>query len=113
MSFSRSSVIQFPSVVALFKNFLRAGVLKKRSRTITVVPSGTPASSKERFFPPFITYLYPKSDVAVLVISSTFDTAATEARASPRNPSDEMLIRSSALFILLVACRIKALGILS
>ena len=49
----------------------------------------------------------------VLVISSTWETAAILESASPRNPRDAMCSRSSTFSILLVAWRRKASGICS
>ena len=47
----------------------------------------------------------PRSSSAMRVLSVTCATAAIEASASPRNPMVCRLKRSSALRILLVACR--------
>ena len=49
--------------------------------------------------------------LAVFVISSTCDTAAILASASPLKPRDETAIRSSIDLILLVACLLNAISI--
>ena len=90
--------------------FSRAGVLKNRSRTIMVVPTGPPASSRLRTVPPSRVRAAPKSRSAVRVTTSTRDTAAMAARASPRNPRVPMASRSYSLRILLVAWRRKAVS---
>ena len=92
-----------------FKNFLLAGVLKKRFLTINVVPSGTPTSSKLFSSPPSITYLIPVRSPFVLVISSTWPTAAILDNASPLKPKDETDTKSSADIILLVEWRRNAI----
>ena len=58
--------------------------------------------------PPSITYRVPVSSLAVLVISSTWATAAMLESASPRKPSEEICVRSSTEVILLVAWRRNA-----
>ena len=103
---ARSSMykpILAPSVIALLRNFCLAGVLKKRSLTIMVVPSGAPISSSAISSPPSIQYRLPERESAVFVMSSTLDTAAMLERASPRNPRDAIESRSQASLILLVA----------
>ena len=69
---------------------------------MTVVPSGSPASSMEISFPPLILYMVPVMESFVFVHNSTLETAAILERASPRNPKDVTNDRSSALLILLV-----------
>src|ERR1700723_3759643 len=64
------------SVDSAFKNFLRAGVLKKRSRTVIDVPSGSPASSTRAIFPPLISMMVPEMRVL-----------ATEPEGDPLKPS--------------------------
>ena len=73
-----------------------------------VVPTGAPISSHDISFPPCIWYLSPVTSSEVLVIISTWATAAILARASPLNPKDEILRRSSTVTSLLVACRKNA-----
>ena len=105
---SISELIYAPSVAGVFKNFFLAGVLKKRHLDINVVPSGAPTSSILFSSPPSIRYLTPVTASAVFVISSTCDTAAILESASPLNPREDTVIRSSAFLILLVVCFKKA-----
>ena len=79
-----------------------AGILKNKSFTRNVVPSGAPISSLETSLEPSIRYRVPVRASAVLVINSTLATAAMLESASPLNPSECTHIRSSALRILLV-----------
>ena len=90
------------------RNFLRAGVLKKRSRTVIEVPSGSPASSTRAIFPPLISTTVPDSSSAARVSSRSRETDAIEGRASPRKPNVATLSRSSAFLIFDVAWRSKA-----
>ena len=69
-----------------------------------VVPPGAPISSLDISLPPCIWYLRPVTSSAVLVIISTWATAAILASASPRKPREEILRRSSTVTSLLVAC---------
>ena len=92
------------------KNFRLAGVLKKRFLEINVVPSGAPISSRPFSSPPSILYLDPVRLPEVFVISSTWETAAILESASPRNPREETVSRSSAVRILLVEWRRNANG---
>ena len=101
------------SVTSFFRNFILAGVLKNKSLTTIVVPNGHPASSIRVCSPAFIQYLVPVSSSGVRVSTSTAETAATEARASPRKPSVTIALRSSLYLILLVAWLINAAGISS
>ncbi len=94
--------------MAVFKNFRLTGVLKNKLRTIKVVPSGAPTSSKEVSFAPSRQRRVPVTLSLVLVTISTFDTAAMLESASPRKPILFRLIKSTTELILLVACRIKA-----
>ena len=48
------------SVGSDLRNLRRAGVLKKRSRTVMVVPAGRPASSTRRILPPAISMRVPE-----------------------------------------------------
>ena len=75
------------SVDSAFRNFFRAGVLKKRSRTVIEVPAGRPASSTRAIFPPLISMTVPAGSSAARVSSRKRDTEAIDGRASPRNPS--------------------------
>ena len=60
--------------------------------------------------PPSILYLDPVRLPEVFVISSTWETAAILESASPRNPREETVSRSSAVRILLVEWRKNANG---
>ena len=73
-----------------------------------VVPSGAPTSSEDFSWPPSMRYRTPVRPWLVLVITSTWDTAAMLERASPRKPREEMVNRSSTEEILLVEWRRKA-----
>ena len=92
------------SALSDFINFSLAGVLKKRSLTIIVVPSGHPVGTCSFVSPPWITVLLPVWLSFVFVITSILETDEILAKASPRNPSVSIYPRSSALCILLVAC---------
>ena len=96
------------SVAAVFKNLRLTGVLKNIFLIINVVPSGAPISSILFSTPPSIIYLVPVREPGVFVISSTCDTAAILDNASPLNPNDDTVIRSSIERILLVECLKKA-----
>src|SRR6202050_1676792 len=96
------------SVDSAFRNFLRAGVLKKRSRTVIEVPNGSPASSTRAIFPPLISTTVPAVSCSPRVSSRSRDTDAIAGSASPRNPSVATLSRSSAFLIFEVACRSNA-----
>ena len=99
-----------PSVLSRFMNFMRAGVLKNRSRTMMVVPSGQPASQRWVIFPASRCRLVPKGSPAARVSRSILDTAAMAARASPRKPRVPMASRSFSVRSLLVAWRRKAVS---
>ena len=92
-----------------FMNFIRAGVLKKRSRTRMVVPCGQPAGCCDVTTPPSRCRLTPSAS-AVFVSRSMRLTDEIAARASPRKPSVPMAARSSLVRILLVAWRRNAVG---
>ena len=96
------------SVDSAFRNFFRAGVLKKRSRTVIAVPSGRPASSTRKILPPLISTMVPEDSPRARVSSFSRETEAIEGKASPRNPSVATVSRSSALWIFEVAWRSKA-----
>ena len=90
------------SVLSERKYLSRAGVLKNKSLTEILVPFGEAASSCSFFsLPTKIARTPPK--LSLLVITSTWETAAIEAKASPRNPKVEMLNKSRSVAILLVA----------
>ena len=120
------------SVDSAFRNFFRAGVLKKRSRTVIDVPSGNPASSTRAILPPLISIIVPDLSIPeesgapflpsfgrsgdfsipeedpAQVSSRSRDTDAIEGSASPRNPRVATLSKSSASLIFDVACRSNA-----
>ncbi len=97
------------SVVSVRMNLRRAGVLKNRSRTSTVVPRGcaTGAAVSDRSEPSPCT-VQPVSASALQELSCNRDTEAILGSASPRNPRLPMRSRSSSDAILLVACRDSA-----
>src|SRR5216683_608820 len=66
------------SVDSAFKNFLRAGVLKKRSRIVMEVPTGRPASSTRKIFPLVISTMVPESWSEARVSRRRRDTDAIE-----------------------------------
>ena len=103
-----AAVTRLPSTVSDFMNFIRAGVLKKRSRTMMVVPSGQPISVSSRIFPASSFNDVPDMLPAVLVRRSMRLTEAMAANASPRKPMVPMAARSSAQRSLEVAWRRKA-----
>ena len=103
-------VTAVPSAESFFINFMRAGVLKNRSRTHIVVPSGQPVSVTSPGTPPSKWRDAPRSVPRSREKMSTRDTAAMAARASPRKPRVPMAARSSARRSLLVAWRRKAVG---
>ena len=96
------------SVCSERRNFLRAGTLKNRSRTVIWVPGASAASSDRSILPPAISTRAPVASSAARVSSTSRETEPIEGSASPRKPRVEMLIRSLALESLLVACRSKA-----
>ena len=89
------------------RNFRRAGRLKNRSRTSTLVPRGKAMSVTETRRSPSRSIIVPRSATPSEVRSVSRDTAAMLARASPRKPSVAMCSRSSSRAILLVECRRK------
>ena len=101
------SIIWSVSVFTVFRNFLLAGTLKKRSLTSTSVPAGDPVSSIDFNFPPVTFTLYPLNWSAGREVISIRETAAMLGIASPRNPSVVMEGRSEMDRILLVACLSK------
>ena len=97
------------SVASVRRNLRRAGVLKKRSRTSTVVPTGwaTGSGASKRSLPSPRT-CQPLSASGVREASSSRLTEAMLGRASPRKPRLTTRSRSSRSAILLVACRDSA-----
>ena len=74
------------SCVSDFKNFSRAGTLKKRLSTVTVVPFAPAAGRTSPILPPS-DESEKASPSSVRETISVLETAAIEAIASPRNPS--------------------------
>ena len=108
--FSTTALTAIDSVTSFFKNFLLAGTLAKRFSTMTVVPSVAARSETLRIFPPLASSIAPLSAPLWREIILISETDAIAASASPRNPSVRMPSRSSAVRILLVACRRIATG---
>ena len=104
-AFTTQSLIFNPSVCVVFMNFLRAGVLKNKSSTFTVVPGAAPASEISGFFPPMMRTETPSSSSARRVTRENRETAAMVGSASPRKPRVGTDKISSLPLILLVACR--------
>ena len=96
------------SVCSDRRNFLRAGTLKNRSRTVMDVPAASAASSQRSILPPAISTSAPVDSSGDRVSSSSRETDAIEGSASPRNPSVAMESRSLTSRSLLVAWRSKA-----
>ena len=93
------------SVAVDLRNFFRAGTLKNRSRTSTVVPTAHPAGFTRGGEPPSIDTSVPSSLPPSRVVRRSFDTDATLGSASPRKPKVWRFDRSSMAAILLVAWR--------
>src|SRR5882672_2486540 len=96
------------SVASLRRNLRRAGTLKKRSRTSTVVPGGCAAGAA--CWPLLAVTFQPCAACAVRDVISRRDTEAMLGRASPRKPKLTTCSRSSSALILLVAWRASANG---
>ncbi|KAF5056024.1 hypothetical protein DSECCO2_371560 [anaerobic digester metagenome] len=92
------------SVPILFWNLRRAGVLKKRSSTVTVVPNGAGTSPVSSTIPPTVTIRAARRSPSRREMIERRDTAAIEARASPRKPIVATAPRSSTSRSLLVVC---------
>src|SRR5881392_2141992 len=107
----RKSSSQCPnSVASLRRNLRRAGVLKYRSATVTVVPGARAAGSTSPMCGPSARIAAPCGASRVQAVIETRETEAIEASASPRNPMLRTPARSSRLLILLVAWRASASG---
>ncbi|MNL26382.1 hypothetical protein D3C87_1479050 [compost metagenome] len=102
------SVTWESSVESARRNLRRAGVLKNRSSTRMVVPSGQPTGVTTGSAPPSRVTRTPESAPRWRVVQVTFEIEAIEGRASPRKPMVVSFHRSSASWILLVAKRSKA-----
>ena len=93
-----------------FKNFRRAGVLKKRSRTSTLVPSSTGTVSRWVTSPPSPQRRRPAAAPRARLVTPKRETAQIAASASPRKPSVAIASRSASLASLEVAWRSSASG---
>jgi hypothetical protein len=89
------------SLAAERRNLRRAGVLKKRVRTTTVVPRWRTASDTRSRRPPLTLSSVPESPSEV--VSVRRETDAMAGSASPRKPKVATPTRSAALRTLLVA----------
>ena len=100
---SNSVSILLSSVELAFRNFRRAGILKKRFLIEKLLPLGQDTASWLSTLEPAITNFVPSSSASRRVLSSTCATAAIDASASPRNPIVRKAKRSDASRILDVA----------
>ena len=87
----------FVSLAGRFKNCLRAGKFSKRFSLVTIVPSTFCDGSIK-----WSSVMLQRILYAPLAIVRR-ETAAIEAKASPRKPSVERFRRSLSVLILLVA----------
>ncbi len=92
------------SVPTVRRNLRRAGVLKKRLRTVTLVPTGPAVGRGGETVSPSTSICAAAGLSAVRERMESRETAAIEASASPRKPSVAIRSRSVAASILLVAC---------
>jgi hypothetical protein len=91
------------SVRSVLRNLRRTGVLKNRSLTSTVVPTGCAAGSMGNSTSPSTVIRRAIGASGGRDVIVTRATEAMLARASPRNPRLATRARSSASRILLVA----------
>jgi len=98
------------SVAGAFRNLSRAGVLKKRSWTSTVVPASPGTVRRWLTTPPSPPSRRPSSASWARLVTVKRETAQMAASASPRKPSVAMASRSSSRASLEVACRSSASG---
>ena len=98
------------SVAGALRNFRRAGVLKKRSWTSTVVPTSPGTLSRWLSTPPSPASRRPSAAPRARLVTVKRETAQMAASASPRKPSVAMASRSSSRASLEVACRSSASG---
>ena len=96
------------SVRSVFRNLRRAGVLKNRSRTSTVVPGGCAAGRSAAALPPSHSTLHAESAPSARETSRNFATEAMLGKASPRKPRLATFSSSCSVEILLVAWRDSA-----
>jgi len=107
---TKASLVWPNSVCVERRNFRRTGVLKNKSRTSTVVPTGHPQGVTAETWPPLTVISAPLGASAGRLRRSRRLTSAIEARASPRKPNVPTRNRSSAEAILLVAWLATASG---
>ena len=98
------------SVAEVPMNLSRAGVLKNRFATSTVVPGGQPTGPRHVRVPPSSEMLVPSALSGSRVVIFRCATAPMLGSASPRKPIVAMRCRSSSPPILLVAKRCTARG---
>ncbi len=98
----RVSEMWVNSVVAVFMNFRRAGVLKKRFRTSVMVPGADEAGFGGDISSPCASICAPSSAEGVREVRRSREIEAIDASASPRKPNVSMAARSLACCILLV-----------
>ena len=96
------------SVRSVFRNLRRAGVLKNRSRTSTVVPGGCAAGRGASTTPPLHSTLHAEAASLARETTRNWATEAMLGSASPRKPRLATLSSSARLEILLVAWRDSA-----
>src|ERR1051326_7520245 len=96
------------SLPGAFRNFRRAGVLWKRSRTSTVVPGPRATRPRSTTSPPSTRTNAAASSPAVRELNFIRLTAAMLGSASPRKPSESSRSRSSSVATLDVAWRSSA-----
>ena len=103
------SSMRLYSVPSVRRNLRRAGVLKNRSLTSTLVPCGWAAGCKSTSISrPSDTAFHPLPLPLILDVRARRDTEAILASASPRKPNVATASRSCKSSILLVAWRLKA-----
>ena len=100
------------SVCGALRNFRRAGVAKKRSRTSTRVPGGCAAGRTSLARPPSTAIVHAEATPLVRLVTVRRDTAPIEGSASPRKPRVAIRLRSSSGSFE-VACRSTAIAISS
>ena len=84
----RTSLTARVSAEADLRNFLRAGALKKRFLTSTVVPGRRGKSSTATILPASTRKAVPATSSTSRVSRESRDTAAMDGRASPRKPRE-------------------------
>ncbi len=102
------SVMWPDSVLVVLRNFRRAGVLKNKSRMVTVVPVEAAQGTGSLRLSPLAETSHPSCWPAWRVRIWAWEMLAIDAKASPRKPIVLMLNRSSSPESLLVACGLNA-----